>query len=338
MHVVEIVGRGGPECLQYREKTTPEPGPGEVRVAVRACGVNFADIQGRKGLYQDAPKGNFVPGYEVAGIVEAVGSGVDRFQPGDRVMGLTRFGGYTTHAVTTQHHLAAIPDDWDFVRAAAVPTVYFTAYMALIRQSRLQKGDRLLIHGAAGGVGLAAVQIARHIGAEIAGTCGSQAKVDYLKTQGVRWPMNYNAEPFERVVRREIGALDVILDPKGGETTREGLKLLDHGGRLVLYGISNASTGVRREWGSFLKTVLPLFLLNPIALMTNNAGIFGLNLLNMWDQKTRLQEGFDWLKQAMADGVIDPVIDSTYRLSEAGEAHLRLENRGNIGKVILTVD
>lgn len=337
MDVVEIVGRGGPEVLHLRQRPTPDPGAGEVRIAVHAAGVNFADVLGRRGLYPDAPKGRYVPGYEVAGTIDALGPGVDGFEPGDRVLALTRFNGYATHALTTPMHVMRLPDGWDFVRAAAVPTVYLTAYMALIRQARLQKGDRLLIHGAAGGVGLAAVQIARHLGARIAGTCGSEAKVDVLRQQGVQWPINYNKEPFDRYVRREIGALDVILDPQAGETTIKGLKLLDHGGRLILYGIANSATGRARNLLSVAKTILPLLTLNPIGLMTNNAGIFGLNLLNLWGQEASLERGFAWLHEAMASGVVDPVIDSTFPLARAGEAHGRLESRANIGKVVLTV-
>lgn len=338
MNVVEIARRGGPEVLRWCQKPTPVPGAGEVRIAVHAAGVNFADVLGRRGLYPDAPKGAYVPGYEVAGTIDALGPGVTGFEPGDRVLALTRFNGYASHALTTPAHVMRLPDGWDFVRAAAVPTVYLTAYMALIRQARLQKGDRLLIHGAAGGVGIAAIQIARHVGARIAGTCGSEAKVQFLREQGVEWPINYHHEPVERVIRRDIGALDVILDPQGGETTSKGLKLLDHGGRLILYGIANSATGGTRNLFSFAKTILPLLALNPLSLMANNAGIFGLNLLNLWGHDAKLQEAFAWLHEAMVSGVIDPIIDSTFPLAQAGEAHGRLESRSNIGKVVLTIE
>lgn len=337
MNVVEIAGRGGPEVLRWRQKPTPVPGEGEVLIAVHAAGVNFADVLGRRGLYHAAPKGAYVPGYEVAGTIEALGPGVTGFGLGDRVLALTRFNGYTTHALTTSPHVMRLPDGWDFVRAAAVPTVYLTAYMALIRQARLQKGDRLLIHGAAGGVGIAAIQIARHVGARIAGTCGSEAKVQFLREQGVEWPINYHQEPFERYIRREVGALDVIIDPLGGDTTAKGIKLLDHGGRLILCGVANSATGNSRNWITFAKTILPVLTLNPVALMPNNAGVFGLNLLNLWGQEARLQEAFAWLYEAMESGLVDPVIDATFPLDQAGEAHGRLESRSNIGKVVLTI-
>ncbi len=338
MHVVEIVGRGGPEHLHLREKPDVMPGPGQVRVAVKATGVNFADILGRQGLYPDAPKGDFVPGYEIAGTIDAIGADTDRFAIGDRVMGITKFHGYASQVVTPETHLMRIPEGWDFVRAAAVPTVYLTAYMALILQARLRKGDRLLIHGAAGGVGIAAIQFARHIGADIVGTCGSPAKVAFLREQGVRWPMNYNDEPFDKFVRREVGKLDCILDPQGGETTQQGRRLLAHGGRLILYGIASASTGRKRNLISMFKTVAPLFTINPLRLMKNNSGMFGLNLLRVWNDVPCMTGGFDYLKEAMLSGVIDPIIDSTFPLAKAGEAHGRLESRGNIGKVVLTVD
>ncbi|MBC7545852.1 MAG: zinc-binding dehydrogenase [Candidatus Sericytochromatia bacterium] len=338
MQVVEIVGRGGPACLQLREKPDPTPGPGGGHVADKAAGVNFADIMGRRGLYRDAPKGDFVPGYEVSGIVDAVGPGVTAFAPGDRVMGMTKFHGYASRVVTTENHLMAIPEGWDFVRAAAVPVVYLTAYTALIRQARVQRGDRVLIHAAAGGVGVAAIQIARHAGARIAGSCGSQAKVDFLRELGVEWPINYNTEPFDDFVRRELGAVDIILDAQGGDTTARGLKILEVAGRLVLYGIASSATERGRNPLTLLKTIFPLLKANPITLMAKNTGVFGLNMLNTWDDKPGLKMGFAWLQAAMASGVVDPVIDATFPLAKAAEAQGRLENRSNIGKVVLTVD
>jgi NADPH:quinone reductase-like Zn-dependent oxidoreductase len=337
MHVIEIVGRGGTDCLKWREKTDLTPGPGEVTIAVKAAGVNFADIMGRRGLYRDAPKGDFAPGYEVSGTVAAVGSGVTDFAVGDRVMALTRFYGYATLANTPATHVIRIPDGWDFVRAAAVPVQYLTAYMALIWQARIRAGDTILVHGAAGGVGNAAIQIARHIGAEIVGTCGSDKKVAYLKSLGVRWPINYNTERFEDVIRRELGGVDVILDAQGGETTKRGLTVLNQGGRVVLYGISNAADRGNNVLG-LLKTVVPLFLINPISLMAKNNGIFGLNMLNAWDDKKAIAQGMGWLTEAMRSGIVDPVIDATFPLQEAAKGHERLESRSNIGKVVLTVD
>jgi NADPH:quinone reductase-like Zn-dependent oxidoreductase len=338
MHVVEIVGRGGLDCLQWREKPDPTPGAGEVTIDVRAAGVNFADVLARRGLYPDAPKGTFAPGYEVAGTIAAVGAGVTAFAPGDRVMALTRFGGYTTKALTTATHVARLADDWDFVKAAAMPVQYLTAYMALIWQARLQAGDKVLIHAAAGGVGNAAIQIAKHVGAEIVGTCGSAKKTEFLKHQGVAWPINYNTEAFDSFIKRQLGGVDVILDAQGGETTQRGLKVLNQGGRLVLYGIANAATGGTRNWFSFAKTILPMLLINPLGLMKNNSGIFGLNMLNAWDDQTAISKGMAWLTEAMRTGIVDPVIDATFPLQEAAKGHDRLESRANIGKVVLTVD
>jgi NADPH:quinone reductase-like Zn-dependent oxidoreductase len=337
MHVVEIVGRGGPEHLHWREKPDQRPGAGEVTIAVKGVGVNFADIMGRRGLYRDAPKGDFAPGYEVSGTIAEIGPGVTGFAVGDRVMALTRFWGYATLARTTATHVVHIPDDWDFVKAAAMPVQYLTAYMALVWQARMQAGDKVLIHGAAGGVGNAAIQIARHLGAEIVGTCGSAKKVEYLKSQGVRWPINYTIEAFDDVIRREIGGVDIILDAQGGETTKRGLTVLNQGGRLVLYGISNAADR-SSNWLSLLKTVVPIFLVNPISLMAKNNGIFGLNMLNAWDDTASIAKGLGWLTEAMQAGWIDPVIDSTFPLQEAARGHERLESRANIGKVVLTVD
>src|SRR5262245_21059177 len=239
MRAVVQTGVGGPEVLQVQERPDPEAGPGEVRVAVKAAGVNFAETMARMGLYPDAPKPPCVLGYEVAGEVESVGEGVDSLKVGDRVMAGIRFGGHAELVAVPAEQVLSFPEGWSFEQATAVPVNYATAYAALITMGGLKEGERVLIHAAAGGVGPAAVQIAKSVGAEVFGT-SSAAKHDAVKTQGAHHTIDYRTEDFEAEVRRITGGegLDLIIDATGPTNFRKDYRLLRQGGRLVMYGAS----------------------------------------------------------------------------------------------------
>src|SRR4051795_12574535 len=211
MRAVVLTGTGGPEVLRVQERPAPALAPGEVRIAVKAAGINFADTMARVGLYPDAPKPPCVLGYEVAGEVEYVDDGVDSLSVGDRVMAGTRFGGQAELVSVPAEQALPFPDDWTFEQATAVPVNYATAYAALITMGGLRKGQRVLIHAAAGGVGTAAVQIARSAGAEIFGT-SSGAKHDAIAAQGVAHAIDYRTQDFETEIKAITGGegLDVI--------------------------------------------------------------------------------------------------------------------------------
>src|SRR4051812_19638118 len=221
MRALVISKHGGPEVLQVGERPDPEPGPGEVRVAVKAAGINFADVLARMGLYGDAPKPPCVMGYEFAGDVESVGPGVDEFEVGDRVLGGRRFGSFAELAVAEAPNLIPLPDDWSYEEGAALPVVYATAYVGLLRFGSLREGERVLIQAAAGGVGIAATQIARLSGAgEVFGTA-SASKHNAIRGFGVDHPIDYNATDFRREVRRITGQkqpLDLVMDAIGGSS------------------------------------------------------------------------------------------------------------------------
>src|SRR6478735_6993806 len=239
MKALVLTGTGGPEVLQVQERPDPPVGPGEMRIAVRAAGINFADTMARVGLYPDAPKTPCVLGYEVAGEVESLGEGVTDFSVGDRVMAGTRFGGQAELVTVPADQVLPLPDRLSFEQGAAFPVNYGTAYAALVVMGSLREGDRVLIHAAAGGVGIAATQIARNVKAEIFGTASS-AKHDAIREQGVFHPIDYRSTDFEAEVMRITGeeGVDLIIDALGPTSFRKDYRLLRSGGRVVMYGLS----------------------------------------------------------------------------------------------------
>jgi NADPH:quinone reductase-like Zn-dependent oxidoreductase len=215
MRAVVITKHGPPEVLEVQQRPDPRPGRGEVAIEVKAAGINFADLMARLGLYPDAPKPPCVIGYEVAGVIRSVGEAVDGgLAPGQRVAAPTRFGGYAEIAVTRADGVVALPDELSFKEGATVPIAYATAWEALMRAGNLQRGERVLIHAAAGGVGIAATQIAKRAGAEVWGTA-SPAKHDACRGFGVDHPLDYTRSGWERSVPK----LDLVMDAIGGPLT-----------------------------------------------------------------------------------------------------------------------
>ena len=323
--------------LTLREATDPVPGDGEIRIAVSASGVNFADILARLGLYPDAPKPPVVVGYEVSGVVDAIGSGVERLRPGDRVVALTRFGGYADRVVVPAWMAFPIPSAMDAIVAAAVPVNYTTALVALYLMSNLAAGETVLVHGAGGGVGIAATQLARLRGATVIGTA-SGAKHDAIKQQGVQHAIDYRKSDIVADVRRLTNGrgVDVILDPIGGRSFSDSYSLLAPLGRLVMYGVSSIAAGERRSMWRALITILRMPSFKPLSLMNHNRGVFGLNLGHLWDERQRLVDAMTFLVGEVAAGRLRPLVAKTFRLEQAADAHRFMQSRSNIGKVILT--
>jgi len=337
MRQVVITKFGGPEVLQVREAPDPSPMRGEVRVAVAAAGLNFADVSARVGLYPDAPKPPMTVGYEVSGTVDAVGAGVDRFAVGDRVVALTRFGGQSSAVVVPEHQAVKVPDQLDLVTAAAIPVNYLTAYLMLVRLGNVQRGESVLIHAAAGGVGFAALQICRRIGAVTYGTA-SAGKHDRLREAGLDHPIDYRNQDFAVEVNRltKGRGVDVVLDAVGGATSRKNYKLLRPLGRLFLFGVSAASQDSKRNLFKAGRTMAQFPVFHPLALINANKGVFGVNLGHLWEEEQMMQDVLTELVQWWVDGRIEPVIDSILPFDRAGEAHDRLQQAKNIGKVLLT--
>ncbi len=252
MKQIYITGAGGPEKLQIREAADPEPSAGELRVRVVAVGINFADIMARQGLYPDAPPTPCVVGYEVSGVVDAVGPGVDTSWVGKDVFCMTRFGGYADVVVVPVAQTFEKPAALSHEQAAAIPVNYLTAWQLLTVVGALTADESVLIHNAGGGVGLAAIDIASHIGATIYGTA-SASKHEFLRKRGLHHAIDYRTQDWSVELHglTEGRGVELITDPLGGSHWKKSYKSLRHTGRLGMFGISVAT-----QSGLFGKTRL----------------------------------------------------------------------------------
>jgi NADPH:quinone reductase-like Zn-dependent oxidoreductase len=301
-----------------------------VRIAVAASGINFADVMARQGLYQDAPKTPCVVGYEVAGTVLELGEGVDRFSHGQRVLAGTKFGGYASQVVVAADDVVALPESLSFEQGAAVPVNYATAWAALIGYGALQRGERVLVHSAGGGVGIAATQIAKRAGAEVVGTA-SAGKHERILELGVDRAVDYNTPGWER----DVGTFDIVLDAVGGPSFRTSYSLLRPGGRLVAYGASAVLSGERKSIPTALRAVLRMPRFNMIKQMSESKAVIGLNMLSLWKERGTLDPWIAPLQQMLADGSIEPVVAGAFGFEEAGDAQTMISERRNVGKVVL---
>ena len=328
---------GAPEVFEMREAPDPVPGAGEVRIRVRAAGINFADVLSRLGLYPDAPKPPVVVGYEVAGHVDAIGSGVTGFAEGDRVVSLTRFGGYSDVVVVPAGQAFHFPLDLSDAEAAAIPVTYLTAALALYRMAALSAGETVLIHNAGGGVGIAASQLARLRRATVIGTASAR-KHDALRGFGVEYLVDYthaNVADEVRKITRGRGA-DVILDPIGGRSFHNSYHMLAPLGRLVIFGLSAAATGERRNWWTAFRAWQTTPSFDPLSLINRNRGVFGLNVGHLWEERAQLTPLMEMLMGELRAGRLRPVVAKTFPLDRVADAHRFIQGRQNIGKVVLT--
>jgi NADPH:quinone reductase-like Zn-dependent oxidoreductase len=306
--------------------------PGHVRVAVAAAGVNFADTMARTGLYPDAPKPPMVVGYEAAGTVAELAPGVGEFAVGDRVMAVTKFGGYASELVVPAGDVIPLPERLSLHQGAAIPVNYATAWAALLGYGSLAAGETVLIHAAAGGVGIAATQIARRHGAVIHGTASAH-KHDRIRELGVDHPHDYSRRGWDRGLE---GRFDVVLDAIGGASLRRSYRLLRPGGRLVACGASSLQTGERRE----IRRVLPQAArmwrgFNLIAQMSDSKSVIGLNMLRLWEDRRSLAPWMTPLQPLIDDGTVEPVVSDAVPFAAAADAHRLIAERRNVGKVVL---
>jgi len=336
MRQVVIPRHGAADVFEVREVPDPAPGDGEVRIRVRAAGINFADILARIGLYPDAPKPPVVVGYEVAGVVDAVGPGVSCPLEGDRVVALTRFGGYADCVVVPAHQAFRFPDRLSDAEAAAVPVTYLTAAIALYRMAALSAGETVLVHNAGGGLGIAATQLARLRRATVIGTA-SAAKHDALRRFGVEHAIDYRHGDVEAEVRKltKGRGVDVILDPLGGRSFNASYRMLAPLGRLVMLGISSMSGEKRNAW-RVLRSWWEMKSFDPLSLINRNRGVFGLNVGHLWEERRQLKGLMDLLMTELSAGRLEPIVARTFPLERVGDAHRFIQNRSNIGKVVLT--
>jgi NADPH:quinone reductase-like Zn-dependent oxidoreductase len=341
MRAVVIPKHGPPEVLRVEERPDPAVGAGEVRIAVKAAGINFADLLARSGVYPDAPAPPCVVGYEVAGEVESVGDGVEDYKPGDRVMAGTLFNGHSELVSVPVDQVIALPERFSFEQGAAVIVNYATAYAGLVVMGGLKAGERVLIHSAGGGMGISATQVAKRIGAEVFGT-SSASKHEVIRAQGVDHAIDYRTQDFAEEVRRITGGegIDVAFDALGPKSFRKDYRLLRAGGRLVMYGYAESESAGGRNLPALFGTLARApFATVPwwksLGVMNENKGVFGLNMLTWWKR-----EGLDRVLEPLAAeleaGAYDPVVAESFPFDRAADAHRFIAERKNVGKVVLT--
>jgi NADPH:quinone reductase-like Zn-dependent oxidoreductase len=339
MRSVWITRYGGPEVLEVRTTPDPMPGPGQIRVRVRAAGLNFAEVMARMGLYPDAPKPPCVVGYEVSGDVDVLGPGVAGPPSGAHVIALTHFGGHSELVCVPERSVIPIPEGMGYDAAAALPVNYLTAYHILLRVAALRPGDHVLIHMAAGGVGIAALQLCKTVEGVVTYGTASAAKHDAIRAEGCQNPIDYRSVDWEKEVRHLTAGrgVDVVLDPLGGWDTRKGYRLLRPAGRLVTFGMANLAAGERRSWTSLIRHGLPALLphFSPMEIMNDNRAVAGVNLGHLWGEEALLATEMSALIELARKGSIKPHIDSIHSFDRAAEAHRRIQERRNVGKVLL---
>jgi NADPH:quinone reductase-like Zn-dependent oxidoreductase len=334
MKAIVIEKYGSPEVLRFIETPDPEPQAGEVRVLVKAAGVNFADLFARLGLYPDAPKLPFTPGLEVSGVVEKLGPEVTGLATGQGVMAMVRSGGYAEKVCISSQQAIPISPGMSFEQAAALPVNYLTAYHMLFYMANVRRGERVLIHAAAGGVGLAAIELCQIAGAEIYGTA-SESKFDFLRRRGAEHLVDYRTRDFEEEIRRMTHGegVDIVLDAVGGQSFEKSYRLLRPAGRLAVFGFSASlgDSGVNYLKAARNYLLMPKF--HPMRMLGDNRAVMGIHLGRL--PLRILHQEYEALSKYFTEDRIHPYVGKTFPLTEAAEAHQYIHSRQNIGKVLL---
>ncbi|MFO0737284.1 MAG: medium chain dehydrogenase/reductase family protein [Labilithrix sp.] len=335
MRQVWITKTGAPDVLAVKEAPDPVASKGEVRIRVKAAGINFADLMARVGLYPDAPKLPAVVGYEVSGTIDQVGDGVTSVAVGARVLAMCKFGGYSDVVVVPATQAVAMPDSMSFEEGAAFPVVYVTAYNMMLFNGNLRRGSSVLIHSAAGGVGLAAIQIAKTRDCVILGVA-SKGKHDFIRAQGCQHPIDSN-DDYARAARAIVGdkGVDLILDAVGGKSWTEGYELLAPCGRLVAFGLSAAASGNTRSIMNALMQVLSVKRWSPMKLMDDNKTIGGTNMGHLFSRPDLIEPQLTALMEMYEKGELKPHVDKSFSFKDAAAAHQYLHDRKAKGKVLL---
>lgn len=336
MRQVVTTRNGGIEVLEVQTAPDPKPGAGEVIIQVKAAGLNFADILARQGLYPDGPKKPCVMGYEVAGVVAEVGEGVDRDLIGKPVVAMTRFKGQAEKVVVGASQVFEKPEALSFDEAAAIPVNYLTAYALLVVMGGLRKGESVLIHNAGGGVGLAALDVAKHIGATTYGTA-SPGKHEFLRQRGLDHAIDYRNQDWLPILKQLTNSrgVELVIDPIGGSHWKKSYAALRTTGRLGMFGVSTASANGLKGKFKLIKAALQMPRFHPLGLLNKNRGVFGLNLGHMWHEQEKVAEWVQAIMTGVSEGWIQPHVDKAFPFEQAGAAHGYMESRKNIGKVVL---
>lgn len=323
--------------MQVREFTLPAPAADEVQVSVKAIGLNFADVFAIWGLYKAAPKEEYTPGLEYSGVVEAVGAEVRHLKPGDRVMGVTHFGGYTTALNIDARYVVPLPADWDFPTGASYLVQTLTAYYGLSTLGSLQKGQAVLVHSVAGGVGLQALKIAKAMGCFVVGTVGNASKVELATATGCDRVI-VRGEQFEQELRNALGdrPLEVVLDTVGGRYFTIPFRLLAPMGRMIVVGSSRyARVGNRPNLLHMLRHFLTRPKIDPQSLPEQNKGLFGFNLIYLYERADLLHQ---LLQEINALNLAPPHVGHVFPFEKMHEAIRLFQSGKTTGKVVVIVE
>lgn len=338
MKAVVLTKFGSPsEAFEIREEPKPIPTPKQVLIKVDAFGLNFADVLARKGLYPETPDRPCIIGYEVVGTVEEVGSEADSSLLGKRIVALTRFGGYAEYVATDYRAVGVLPDEYPTDKAMALATQFTTAYVCAVESLNLYKGDRVLVHAAAGGVGIALCQMALNAGCEVFATAGSDEKLAFLRKLGVQHPINYLKTDYEVEVKRILKdkRIDACFNSLAGKSVKKDLKLLGSGGKFVIFGAASR-VGKRGGFFASLKLLWQSGFYTPLTFIMRSKSIIGINILKLGDYKPELIAKCLAAVVVLADeGKLEPVINGYYHVDEINKAHLALEQRQTIGKLVV---
>lgn len=329
---------GGHEALAIVDEEDPSPGPGQARVRVRAAGINYADTIVREGWYE-AAKGKYpiTPGFEFAGVVDALGDGASGFKPGDRVFGFTRFGGYSSVQICSPGQLRLMPTSWDFSSCAGVPAVHFTAYHALHQVARVVRGETVLIHSAAGGVGTALLQQASLLGCRSVAVVGSAKKADVARSFGASAVVVRGPALWKDIDAAAPEGFDAVFDANGVTTPRPGFERLKLGGRLVIYGFAEMfPRGGRPSKLSLAWNWLRVPRFSPLEMTAANRAVLGFNVVFLTDRVELAEEGFDAIAGWMEKGLIRKPPVTEFPVERVADAHRALESGDTVGKLVLT--
>jgi NADPH:quinone reductase-like Zn-dependent oxidoreductase len=341
MRKVVIHSAGGYDRLKLETAPVPRPGPREVRIDVCAIGVNYADTIVRMGLYSSAKQyvgWPITPGFEVSGIVGAVGEDVHDLAVGAEVFAVTRFGGYSSHVVVDRGQVFRKPSTTSFEQAAAIPAVYMTAWYALYELAHPRRGAKVLIHSAAGGVGGALVQLAKLRGAEVVGVVGSSSKVASAKSLGADHVIDKSTQPLWREANRLAPqGYDVILDANGVSTLGDSYRHLRPTGKLVVYGFHSMlpKTGGRPSWGKLALDWVRTPRFSPLDMTDASRSVLAFNLSYLFDRTDLIEEGMHDVIGWLESGAIVAPPVTTYPLADVARAHADIESGKTVGKLVL---
>tara|TARA_Y100000768_G_scaffold20456_1_gene13993 strand:+ start:470 stop:1492 length:1023 start_codon:yes stop_codon:yes gene_type:complete len=334
-YCVAITRPGSPSVLKIQDIDMPSPSEGEVCIEVNYAGINFADTLMRLGLYQPRPPFPFTPGYEVSGTIHSLGSDVTEFEVGQRVVAAMPTGGQCSHVTVKVSRVIPIPNEMGLDEAAAMPVTYLTAHHMLHYLGHLKKGDTVLIHGGAGGVGTAALQLCQWAGIEKVWATASGHKAEIIKSFG-GIPIDRHNEDFTQIVKDATNnrGVDHILDPIGGDNLTRSLSCLAEGGRLYTYGLSSAAPTSKRSLlkAFFALRKTPKF--DALRLMTRNRGVFGVHM-GTWKDEEAMAQQLNRIMEGVKEGHLKPVIDSVFDAKDVAKAHQHLHDAKNVGKVLL---